>query len=292
MALVNEGGLTDGPGPDAAEAVCIQREGGKNPLSANYHLGQAARWPIERLMRARWFPLMRTYRLRTNWLYDMCRIAATRDFRTLFDVGANVGQTAGAMAGYFPSAAIHSFEPVNDTFLALRQNVRRWPGVRAHKLAMGRKSGSREIEIQENSELNTLAALPNAPTASARLETVEISTLDEFCVKQGIDGIDVLKTDAQGGDVDVLAGADGLVSGGRVAFVYAEVSFQPDDRVNTHFAGLNDFLVARKFRLFGFYEQFGGTHAGGGYLQFCNALYVHRGALKSRFRHLDHQAPG
>jgi hypothetical protein len=62
------------------------------------------------------------------------------------------------------------------------------------------------------------------------------------------------------------------------------VSFQPDDRANTHFDGLNELLVSRRFRLFGFYEQFGGALGGEGYLQFCNALYVHPGALKHRFR--------
>jgi FkbM family methyltransferase len=253
-------------------------------LSINYHLGRLAGWPLERLMRMRRFPLLRTFGLRTSWLYDMCRIAGTRDFRMLFDVGANVGQTAGAMAGFFPGAAVHSFEPMNETFLTLSANARRWPNVRAHKLAMGRRSESREVEVQENSELNSLAPATAGSARPARTERVEITTLDGFCAKQGIEAMDALKTDAQGGDLDVLAGGDSLLSNERVAFVYAEVSFQPDDRVNTHFAGVNEFLLARKFRLFGFYEQFGGTHGGRGYLQFCNALYVHPGALRRRFR--------
>ncbi len=234
-------------------------------------------------MRMRWFPLMRTFRLRSSWLYDVCRIAGTRDFRTLLDVGANVGQTAGAMAAYFPDAVIHSFEPVAETFLALQRNARRWPNVRAHRLALGGTRGARDIEIRENSELNSLAPA-SEPGAQSRVERVDVATLDEFCREEGIETIDVLKTDAQGTDVDVLAGADGLISGGRVAFVYAEVSFQPDDRANTHFDGLNELLVSRRFRLFGFYEQFGGALGGEGYLQFCNALYVHPGALKHRFR--------
>lgn len=235
-------------------------------------------------MRSPWFPLMRTYRLRSSWLYDVCRIAGTRDFRTLLDVGANVGQTAGAMAGYFPGADIHSFEPVNDTFVALRRRARRWPRVQAHRLALGRERGSREIEIQDDPEMNSLRFSPGEGAATRRLERVEVATLDDFCAEHGIGDVDVLKTDAQGCDGDVLAGAAGLLEGERIAFVYAEVSFQPDDRVNTPFAGLDAFLVSRRFRLFGFYEQFGGARGGCGFLQFCNALYFHPDAVRRRFR--------
>jgi FkbM family methyltransferase len=238
---------------------------------------------MERLMQMRWFPLMRTYRLRSNWMYDVCRIAGTREFTMLFDVGANIGQTAKAMVGFFPDAAIHAFEPVSGTFLALRQNVRRWPNVHAHRLAMGRKREFRDIEIQACSELNSLIVTPKAPAGPAKVERVEVATLDEFCAEHGIEAIDVIKTDAQGSDLDVLAGGDNLLSSGRIVFVYAEVSFQADDCNNTLFPGVNELLVSHHFRLFGFYEQFGGTLGGRGYLQFCNALYVNPEALKLRF---------
>src|SRR5687768_17293358 len=55
--------------------------------------------------------------------------------RTVFDVGANVGQSATRFAQEFPGAAIHSFEPVASTFEKLSRAV---PSrVRCHQIALG-----------------------------------------------------------------------------------------------------------------------------------------------------------
>ena len=256
-------------------------------MKLKFYLGTASKWPIDRLMRMHWFPLLSTYRLRTNWLYDLCRIAGTRNLQMIFDVGANIGQTAKDISGYFPKARIHSFEPVNDTFLILGKNLRRLPNVHAHKLAMGRQSKFLNIELQGSSLFNSLSHVPGASVGGARVERIEVTTLDEFCAAQHIDTIDVLKTYAQGCDVDVLAGGDKLISNGRVPFIYSEVSFQPDDKTNTHFLDLNEHLLSRRFRLFGFYDQWGGVDGGRGCLQFCNALYINPEALSERFRPVD-----
>lgn len=53
------------------------------PLRFNDYVGKIDGWPMERLARPRRFPLMRTCRLRTNWLHDLCQIAGIRAFRML-----------------------------------------------------------------------------------------------------------------------------------------------------------------------------------------------------------------
>src|SRR5262249_21173950 len=45
---------------------------------------------------------------------------------------------------------------------------------------------------------------------------------DGFCQAHGIAQIDVLKVDAEGHDLAVLQGAEGLLAGGRVKFVFVE----------------------------------------------------------------------
>ena len=46
---------------------------------------------------------------------DIVRLSGTRAVRTIFDVGANVGQTASALSAMFPESTIYSFEPFADT---------------------------------------------------------------------------------------------------------------------------------------------------------------------------------
>jgi FkbM family methyltransferase len=227
--------------------------------------------------------LLRTFHSRRHWLYDVCRYAGTRDLGPIFDVGANLGQTALYLRKFFPRAAIHSFEPVRETFLELQRRIAPWPNLQAHQLAMGLAPESREILLQDCSELNSLSFAPGAGSMDrARVERVEVSTLDIFCAAQGIAQIDILKTDAQGRDVDVLAGADRLITSGWVPFIYTEVTFQPDDTTNTSFFAIDRHLVSRGCRLSGFYEQ-NGWGPGGAWLGYCNALYIHPAALARRF---------
>jgi FkbM family methyltransferase len=252
-------------------------------MRLKYLSGLALAWPMERLLRARWFPLFRTFLSRRHWVYDVCRFAGTRDFRIVFDVGANVGQTALYVRGFFPHADIHSFEPVSDTFRQLEDNLRSWPNLHAHRLALGRAPESREIVLQDCSELNSLAFTPGpGPAATGRVERIEIGTLDQFCEARGLDGIDILKTDAQARDVDVLAGAERLISSAKIPFIYTEVTFQPDDTTNTTYAAINEYLSPRGWRLAGIYEQ-NGCGPRSSWLGYSNALFVHPEALRRRF---------
>jgi FkbM family methyltransferase len=155
-------------------------------MNIRHFAGCALEWPMNRLLRSPWFPLLRTFHARQNWLYDICRYAKTRSFRVLFDVGTNIGQTAASMRGFFPHAEIHAFEPVEETHRILCRNLRRWPNVRPHRLAMGRISESREIVLQDASELNSLRlTAPLDATGERRPERIEVGTVDEFCTATG-----------------------------------------------------------------------------------------------------------
>jgi len=234
-----------------------------------------------RLLASRHFPLFHRFLGQQSWPYDMCRFAGTREFRTLFDVGANVGQTTRLLKQYFPAATIHSFEPVLSTFKDLQSRCGRLRGVHLHQLALARESGQTMIRLQTNSELNSLRFLASG-LDDAAAEMVTVTTVAAFCEQRGIDRIDALKTDAQGADLDVLRGAEPLLTGARVPFVLAEVAFPQDDANNQQFEPVHHYLEDRGFRLSGFYEAFNyGPRLS--LLGFCNALYVHLDALERHF---------
>jgi FkbM family methyltransferase len=252
-------------------------------MNFRWLFGRMCSWPLDRLARARWFPLFRTFYSRHDWLYDTCRYANSRDFRILFDVGANTGQTCAALVGYFPRAAIHAFEPVESTFRTLRHNFRDFPNVHPHRLALGRVSEARDIVLQHASELNSLQlSAPLLPEVARRTELIEVTTIDEFCADHGVEAIDILKIDAQGFDLAVMQGASRLLAAGRIVYVYVEVSFQAGDPINSPFLPIHEHLATCGYQLSGIYEQWGGGIRNS-VLGFANALYVHPGALQRRF---------
>jgi FkbM family methyltransferase len=234
-----------------------------------------------RLLASRHFPLFHRFLSQRSWPYDVCRFANTRDFGTIFDVGANVGQTTLLLKRYFPRSTIHSFEPVSSTFKDLKSRCGRLRGVHLHQLALANESGQMTIHLQSDSELNSLRFLASGP-ADSGAEVVSVTTVAAFCEHEGIDRIDALKIDAQGADLDVLRGAKPLLTSARVPFVLTEVAFPRDDIANQQFEPVHHFLCDHGFRLSGFYEVFNyGPRLS--LLGFCNALYVHPEALEQRF---------
>jgi|YNPBryBLVA2012_1023415.scaffolds.fasta_scaffold12817_1 FkbM family methyltransferase len=77
---------------------------------------------------------------------------------------------------------------------------------------------------------------------------VETTTLDTFCQEQGVGGIDFLRTDVQGADLDVLRGAQQLLNHSLLV-VESEVIFSPLYLGQPLFADFDTFMRAQGFTL-------------------------------------------
>jgi FkbM family methyltransferase len=226
------------------------------------------------LLANRRFPLLPRTALGLSWPYDIARFAGTRDLGMFLDVGANTGQTCDQILAYFPKARIHAFEPISATFAELKQNVGDRPRVSTHQVAMGRQPGSLRIQLQGDSQLNSLLYASQPGLAdTGKFEEVKVDTIDNFVRAHRIAMVDLLKVDAQGTDLDVLIGAEQMIKSHRVRFVLCEVGLQPDDTVNQQFQPLHDHLSSRGLRLCGFY---GGGNIGPRWRYACHrdVLYV------------------
>jgi FkbM family methyltransferase len=155
-------------------------------------------------------------RLGTSW---------QRPIDVVFDVGANVGQTAARISDAFPDARIFAFEPTPATCAQLRSNTRHARNIKTFELALGATSGTAQFYTYDSSLLNSL--VPNArypmrfgPAPSST--EVQVTTIDEFCDSNGLDHIAILKIDTEGFDLPVLQGARRLLANRKVDFVYIE----------------------------------------------------------------------
>ncbi len=249
-------------------------------MSLRHQIGRALQATETWLLSRPAFPLLRRAFGGRNWCYDACRFSGTRDFRCVFDVGANVGHVAREFRRFFPSADIHAFEPVAATHAELAARCGRDARLHAHRLALSDHAGSVRLRLQGASELNSLHY--QATGGAEPGEEVEVTTLDAFCGAHRIDAIDLLKVDAQGCDLQVLHGGAAMLRDGRIPFVLVEASFTPDDVTNQPFAPLHDFATGLGFRACGVYDQlnYGPRWS---YLGCFNLLYVQPEALRRRF---------
>jgi Methyltransferase FkbM domain len=82
---------------------------------------------------------------------------------------------------------------------------------------------------------------------------VQVRTLDEYCGRQGITRIDILKSDTQGFDLEVIKGAAKLMARHRVHLVYVEIIFANMYKGLPRFDEMYGFMADRGFCLVSFY---------------------------------------
>jgi FkbM family methyltransferase len=173
--------------------------------------------------------------------------------KTVFDVGANIGQSALSYAREFPNAAIYSFEPVAATFAVLKSAVP--PRVHCHQLAFGAAASTGNM-VKQGNQTDMFYLLGDKPApAAAALEEVTIDTVDAFCERHRITEIDLLKIDTEGADMTVLQGAAALLEQQRINIIQVEAGMNSKNERHVSFIDFMTFLEPRGYRLFGIYEQ-------------------------------------
>ncbi len=142
--------------------------------------------------------------------------------RTVFDVGANVGQFAASISRKFPAATVHSFEPLPEAFAKLREEAARNPGrIVPVNTALGADAGTVSMHSHlDHSPSSSLLAATNLnvslfPQTKRTSEIdVPITTLDAYVENLSETPAEdwLLKLDVQGYEDRVLAGARDTIS--------------------------------------------------------------------------------
>ncbi len=191
----------------------------------------------------------------------------------IVDVGANVGETICRYLTNFEHAQIIAFEPVQKTFAALQSKVGSNPRVCCMNLALGAIPGAALVHHQPYSGLNSLSPAINTEHPDCgRSEMVTVTTLDRIVQDNDIKHIDLLKIDTEHFELEVIRGAHQALLERRISFIYAEVSFNPEDKRHTLFSELDECLGRYHFQQVGFFEHM--FCPASSRVEFCNALFA------------------
>jgi FkbM family methyltransferase len=243
-------------------------------MNWRYLVGDIVNRAAHAVLSSRMMPLTRYIPPGQFWIYDIQRFAGTRDLPVVFDVGANIGQTVYGLVRYLPNALIFCIEPVEATMEQLKARYARHKNLRFVQLAFGSRRETINMRLHTDSELNTLIDdQPRVADLTGQTEIVTVETIDSFCRVQALDRIDILKIDVQGWELEVLRGANMMLSRNSIRFVIAEVGFRKSDTDIQQFAELNEFMQVSKFDFCGLYDTYRYGPAKQ-FVGFSNALYV------------------
>jgi FkbM family methyltransferase len=193
---------------------------------------------------------------------DVKTVLADTGIKTVFDVGANEGQSAREFLRHFPQARIISFEPTPATFQQLNRFAETHPRVTPVNKALGEKPG--RAEFNENAFNQTNSMLRANPRGEEYLGTgitnlqrkieVEMTTLDAYCQQAAINRIDLLKIDVQGFEPSVLKGASASLAAHKIGCVVLEIVFIPLYEHQPKVDDLNALFAEHQYDLMGFYD--------------------------------------
>lgn len=183
--------------------------------------------------------------------------------RCILDIGAHQGQSAIAYADSFAGSQVFAFEPVSSNFSQLMKATASRPQIIPVCAAVGGQSGKANISLHpDNSEAHSLVR-----KSGNQVESVDVTTIDEFCADKNIQP-DIIKIDAEGFELQVLAGAKRTLT--SVKAIVAEATLSSTN--NRHIQLTELIEAVPGFNLAGIYDQCQWQTTGK--LEFFNALFV------------------
>jgi FkbM family methyltransferase len=190
-----------------------------------------------------------------------------------FDIGANSGQTIKKMKHFYPDCYLHSFEPSKICFSELERNFGHLKRLKLNNIAVGDCKTVLNFNEYSWSVLNSL--LKRAYTKSEIIDTYEVKvrTIDDYCIENKIDKINLLKTDTEGYELNVLKGAAEMMSRNRIQFVHVEIFFDLNYIGQASFGDIYNYLLENGFNLVRFYDT---EYTDDGHASKTDALFINK----------------
>ena len=207
------------------------------------------------------------------------------------DIGARGGVDA-RWGAYGEDCRVIAFEPDAAECERLNREAQADPRLRYYPVALHRGRGEQTLHITQG-QCSSSFRKPNMPfverfpqvamgrvVGQAQVPTVD---LDSFAKESGLGGVDFIKVDVEGVELDVLEGARQLMHD-SVLGIYSEVFFQPYWVDSPLFAEVDQYLRRQGFALFDLHTErwqrrtmaqadVPSTWYGRGQLMFANGIY-------------------
>jgi len=185
--------------------------------------------------------------------YDMAKFIKI-DKPMIFDIGANIGQTIENFRNVFPKAHINSFEPSPATFELLKNNVSKMENVKIWNYGIGANNGLMTLFENSHSTMSSFLKLGESGWGKViRKTNIQVISIDQFCIDQNIDKIDIIKSDTQGFELEIFKGAEKMMKENKIGVLYFEVTFSEMYDDLPKLGDIYNFLNERGFSLASIY---------------------------------------
>lgn len=164
---------------------------------------------------------------------------------TVFDIGAAYGDFARQCHGVFPDARLVLVEPLAEYASALETTLASLPHAELVRAAAAAAEGELTFNVHGDLVGSSLYLEQEDSAVNGVPRTVPAVTLDGLRAARSLEAPFLVKADVQGAELDVLAGATGVLA--ESEYVVLEVSFFEFFRGGPLFHDVVAFMHARGF---------------------------------------------
>lgn len=196
----------------------------------------------------------------------------------IFDVGAYTGTITEKYKKLFPKATIYCFEPFQASFKKLQEHYKACDRIKTFRMAVGDRTGKRTFYLNSDLSCNSLLRplssrerYSNSNSEVVDTTKVDVITLEDFCRKESISRINILKLDVEGSELSVLKGASELLKQEVVDLIYTEVMFVAHYEEGVQFFELSRYLFDYGYTIFNLYDL---KRSENGQIRWGNAVFV------------------
>jgi len=170
--------------------------------------------------------------------FDQIYSKLLKDEIIAFDIGANKGQSIDRFNKLFDEKKIHSFEPIKFEFLNLKKKYESKNNIYLNNFALGDKKEEKYFNVNHYTGSSSfLKTKDNTGWLKLRSKQfnsipqeflkdkvkVKIDTIDNYCLENKIENIDIIKIDTQGYEDKVLQGCEQMIEKNKIKFIELEI---------------------------------------------------------------------
>ena len=193
----------------------------------------------------------------------------------IFDVGSNVGQSIAMYKGYFPQSTIHSFEP-GKVYNELISRTSGFKGIVYNNAGVGAQSGKATFLNNELSDMSSFLQPGQEIWSDGITESsIPLIAIDDYMTQHSISHIDLLKSDAQGFDFEVLKGASLAMKSGKISLIQLEIILGDLYHDLPSIDEIIRYLLDHDYKLVAFY----GFHNKHIVSQWTDGLFIHKSVV-------------
>lgn len=170
----------------------------------------------------------------------------------VIEAGAHRGRDTLKMSEFWPQSMIHAFEPVPYLFKILKERTAHKQNIQLYPYALAGKTETMSMYVSDaccdavSSLLKPKELATARPDITFTVETVSAITLDDWAKKYGVNKVDFMWLDMQGGELAALQASPTILK--TITAIKTEISFSERYENSPPYEVLSSWLEQQGFK--------------------------------------------